>query len=584
MYPRPPSAIFNLSLIAIILIGSNVCQANHHNSQCSSCSTDPDKEPICGSNGRTYLGLCLLNCHRPQVTVKHRGHCSQNNSCSVQRQLALDNLRSGSVDGVYVPDCDQVSGKWKTVQCHESTGYCWCVNPADGRPYPGSSVRNEKPDCERITRKVSPRRSPRRGSNIGSRSIGSSCSHSDRATFVFNLMTMFKSEFERSRAGSTVPRPNQRRVINWKFGQLDTNKDKVLRNKELRDLKRLVKKIVQPRPCARMFGKMLDSNQDSITSKDEWTSYFRQSSKSPGDRRGHSDDGEMDNSRIHPDPLDFLSSIHATTHGSPFGLASGGGMTLQESKSEEDEEEEEDDEEIAIMVTKDCASSRASALKASVKVFVPECEVNGSFKAIQCLDTFCWCVDPQKGTPMRGTRGSSGSSKPDCSHRTMVQPKLPVAQNKSGCTEVQKFKFLGELFVAFEEEMFRDRQSRTSSSKYETSRWKFAQGDRDGNGLLEKVELQEFRRSLRSHDPDAVVKTPGQVVSNHRKCFRLFITGCDINHDKRISITEWLECTGVEENDTAHNVQSHQSSFANHNNQARRRKGQNPFHTILKAD
>ena len=33
------------------------------------------------------------------------------------------------------------------MQCYKSTGYCWCVEEASGRPIPGTSVKNERPDC-----------------------------------------------------------------------------------------------------------------------------------------------------------------------------------------------------------------------------------------------------------------------------------------------------------------------------------------------------------------------------------------------------------------------------------------------------
>ena len=72
---------------------------------------------------------------------------------------------------VFIPSCNE-NGSYKQVQCHEGrlelikfvkkylkmkyvskcrfcspgTGYCWCVDD-QGRPVPGSSVRNSKPLC-----------------------------------------------------------------------------------------------------------------------------------------------------------------------------------------------------------------------------------------------------------------------------------------------------------------------------------------------------------------------------------------------------------------------------------------------------
>uniref|UniRef100_A0A672IZ31 Nidogen 2a (osteonidogen) n=1 Tax=Salarias fasciatus TaxID=181472 RepID=A0A672IZ31_SALFA len=34
---------------------------------------------------------------------------------------------SSSPDGAYVPQCD-VDGRYSPLQCHGSSGYCWCVD------------------------------------------------------------------------------------------------------------------------------------------------------------------------------------------------------------------------------------------------------------------------------------------------------------------------------------------------------------------------------------------------------------------------------------------------------------------------
>uniref|UniRef100_A0A1I7S313 Antileukoproteinase n=1 Tax=Bursaphelenchus xylophilus TaxID=6326 RepID=A0A1I7S313_BURXY len=36
--------------------------------------------------------------------------------------------------------------------------------------------------------------------------------------------------------------------------------------------------------------------------------------------------------------------------------------------------------------------------------YIPECDSNGDFKSIQCDLRFCWCVDPDKGTELLGTK------------------------------------------------------------------------------------------------------------------------------------------------------------------------------------
>lgn len=49
--------------------------------------------------------------------------------------------------GQYVPTCDQ-NGAYEPMQCHGSTGQCWCVD-RNGQEIPGSRSRpGSKPMCE----------------------------------------------------------------------------------------------------------------------------------------------------------------------------------------------------------------------------------------------------------------------------------------------------------------------------------------------------------------------------------------------------------------------------------------------------
>ena len=49
--------------------------------------------------------------------------------------------------GTYIPSCDADSGVFVPVQCHPSTGYCWCVNTRTGRPNSGLYARGVRPNC-----------------------------------------------------------------------------------------------------------------------------------------------------------------------------------------------------------------------------------------------------------------------------------------------------------------------------------------------------------------------------------------------------------------------------------------------------
>ena len=64
--------------------------------------------------------------------------------CTRARKLALGALTLASV-GVYVPQCDR-TGSFNQVQCHQSTGYCWCVDK-EGKEMPRTRTRG-KPTCD----------------------------------------------------------------------------------------------------------------------------------------------------------------------------------------------------------------------------------------------------------------------------------------------------------------------------------------------------------------------------------------------------------------------------------------------------
>ena len=91
------------------------------------------------------------------------------------------------------------------MQCHEETGYCWCVTP-QGRPLPDSSVKNRKPKCARFgtnyeasaigaQRRRSPSRKHRRQYNSRHRN---SCDRTEKSKFNSNLIENFKIEYRRT--------------------------------------------------------------------------------------------------------------------------------------------------------------------------------------------------------------------------------------------------------------------------------------------------------------------------------------------------------------------------------------------------
>jgi len=63
-------------------------------------------------------------------------------------------------------------------------------------------------------------------------------------------------------------------VVEWKFTELDTNKDRVVDYKELDRLGRMVKKLVKPTSCAASFHVRCDVDLDSTLTLQEWKACF----------------------------------------------------------------------------------------------------------------------------------------------------------------------------------------------------------------------------------------------------------------------------------------------------------------------
>lgn len=63
----------------------------------------------------------------------------------------------------------------------------------------------------------------------------------------------------------------EKRVVEWKFTEYDTNDDNVLHIKEVSALRRLVKKFIKPRQCAKRFLKFCDPNKDKYIERSEWS-------------------------------------------------------------------------------------------------------------------------------------------------------------------------------------------------------------------------------------------------------------------------------------------------------------------------
>ncbi|XP_071446451.1 SPARC-related modular calcium-binding protein 1 isoform X2 [Hetaerina americana] len=410
---------------------------------------------------------------------------------------------SGSL---FLPVCLD-DGNYAPVQCHADTGYCWCVTP-DGRPFPDTSVRGGKPKCGRGGGKSNTRRSS--SASGRARKTRKGCGRVDRTTFNRNLIKIFRTEYYRlpSKPASQIPlgasseegggegaglSEGDRRVLDWKFSSLDGDGDGALSKAEYRDLRRLVRKVVRPRRCARTFARSCDLDKDTMISRPEWGACVG---------------------------LDF-NSLQGSE---PTRMVNGS----RDDSLEAPEEGEENN----------CLSDRQAVLEeqnsSTNEYYIPECAPDGRYQKVQCYKSagYCWCVHEDTGKPIPGT--SKKDQDPKCD--SIPVPFRPM----KGCPEQRKKIFLRDLMEFLTKKMLQANSKNGSgisagegrvynSMEEEVASWNFGILDKNKNKVLERKEWKSIRT----------------LVSTNRalkRCGKKLPRYCDVNNDRRISRTEWLEC------------------------------------------
>ncbi|XP_053538706.1 SPARC-related modular calcium-binding protein 1 isoform X6 [Ictalurus punctatus] len=193
-------------------------------------------------------------------------------SCDQERQTALDEARQNPRDGVFVPDCGLL-GLYKPVQCHQSTGYCWCVVVDTGRPIPGTSARYKKPECA-VRSPVTDMEDPFRDRDLNG------CPDGKKIEFITSLLDALTTDMVNTINSPTPsgggrfaePDPShtlEERVVQWYFFQLDNNGSHDISKREMKPFKRYVKKKAKPKKCARKFTDYCDLNKDKAISLQE---------------------------------------------------------------------------------------------------------------------------------------------------------------------------------------------------------------------------------------------------------------------------------------------------------------------------
>ncbi|XP_029156896.1 SPARC-related modular calcium-binding protein 1-like [Nylanderia fulva] len=184
----------------------------------------------------------------------------------------------------------------------------------------------------------------------------------------------------------------------------------------------------------------------------------------------------------------------------------------------------------------DCMSDRNSAIEdqkhnSQEKYYVPLCTSDGRYHRVQCYSGYCWCVLQDTGKPIPGT--SSQNRTPNCN--PVPTPSRPI----KGCPELKKQLFLRDLMNLMQEQMTASTDSDETTTKWQASKeeriatWHFVMLDKNKNKVLEKKEWKTFRT----------------MVANNRqlrRCGKKLPRYCDINNDRRISMTEWLSCLNAQ--------------------------------------
>ena len=222
---------------------------------------------------------------------------------------------------------------------------------------------------------------------------------------------------------------------------MDTNFDRLLHRKDIRVVKRLIKKIVRPTSCAKTFDIYCDLDGDSKVTLKEWTlclgiintPVFTSATTTTTKRI-----------RQHGNIEDILTS--SSNHGSfenyyqNFYIKNADTARLLDYQVQENVENSKNNDnfesdlghESFLKETEasalDCFTERQMALELDKldpegHVFIPSCLATGQYAPAQCHTStgYCWCVDDVTGRRIPGT--STHNVMPDCDVSSQRSPR-----------------------------------------------------------------------------------------------------------------------------------------------------------------
>ncbi|XP_010832182.1 PREDICTED: SPARC-related modular calcium-binding protein 2 [Bison bison bison] len=207
--------------------------------------------------------------------VKSRQNKTNKNSvssCDQEQQSALEEARQPKNDNVVIPECAH-GGLYKPVQCHPSTGYCWCVLVDTGRPIPGTSTRYEQPKCDNTARAH-----PVRTRDLYKSRQLQGCPGAKKREFLTSVLDALSTDMVHAVSDPSSPgrlsEPDpshtlEERVVHWYFKLLDKNNSGDIGKKEIKPFKRFLRKKSKPKKCVKKFVEYCDVNNDKSISLQE---------------------------------------------------------------------------------------------------------------------------------------------------------------------------------------------------------------------------------------------------------------------------------------------------------------------------
>ncbi|XP_044732171.1 SPARC-related modular calcium-binding protein 1 isoform X2 [Chrysoperla carnea] len=580
-------ATMNISYIIVLFFGivfhwySVYCTELNSTNDCMTradeCLRDPANNargPICGTDNHTYRSICsllLAQCQNPDISKQYDGQCNDPQPC-LQSLRYAQSRRNAGITGLYIPRC-RPDGMYAAVQCRDSGGtdlagvsganrYCWCVTP-EGKAVPNTTARTGRPHCGHHKRnnnnnnnnKNTGKAKTTRRYSRGGRKQRQGCKLLDKRAFNSNLIKIFKSEWQRELTSKPEQRSElelDRIVLDWKFTVLDRNSNDNLEISEYVDFKRIVKKNVKPKRCARQFTRTCDTNKDHNITRQEWIEclsrnaidvslrVFLSLNADSNTRLWSSQSGQstIDDLEEEED-IEDTKPIDELRH--PRVLQS---MPTSESLPAFSEDSEEPPMEG------DCLYERKSNEQQSANLFAPECTPDGRYKTVQCYSDYCWCANADNGKGIPGTivKGSP----PKCDHISAS------SRTMKGCPDNRKIQFLKELIDFFIQKLGQNKMDNGQKREEKAAVWSFNYFDKNGSQFLEKKEWKIFRSMV-------------EQKKNLRHCGKKLPRYCDINGDKKITLEEWNNCLGVNNN-------------ATNSKPTLPRKKENPLESILKSD